>query len=290
MSLPSLKGLRAVEAAARLGSFTKAAEELKVTQTAISRLVREVELFLGQSLFERHANALVLSEAGRAFGPRLSDVFRDLEAAVASLQRRPGGPAITVAVGPTFAIRWLIPKLPGFQRVHPRIEVRIVTATGDPAELRPDWTATIRLADGPGSGHDGRRLFTAALFPVAAPALAASLKQPRDLLRQTLLEVSHSPEDWPRWLKAAGLDPLKLRRRLSFDYSAFALQAALDGLGVALARAPYVADDLAAGRLVKPFDLVVAEESRGWFVIHRPGAERDAAFGAFLVWLESVVS
>jgi LysR family glycine cleavage system transcriptional activator/LysR family transcriptional regulator of beta-lactamase len=289
MNLPSLKGLRAVEAAIRLGSFTRAADELNVTQTAISRLVREVELWLGHTLFERQANTLALSEAGRVFGPRLSDAFRELESAVASLQRRPGGPAITVAVGPTFAMRWLIPRLPGFQRAHPGIEVRVVTAIGDPAELRPDWTATIRLAEGPGVGHAGRQLFTAALFPVAAPALAAQLKKPADLARQTLLEVEHSPEDWPRWLAAAGVDPARLRRRLSFDYSAFALQAALDGLGVALARAPYVADDLAAGRLVKPFDLTVEEARRGWYVIHRPGVENEAPFRAFLDWLAAVV-
>jgi LysR family glycine cleavage system transcriptional activator/LysR family transcriptional regulator of beta-lactamase len=126
MNLPSLKGLRAVEAAIRLGSFTRAADELNVTQTAISRLVREVELWLGHTLFERRANTLELSESGRVFGPRLSDAFRELESAVASLQRRPGGPSVTVAVGPTFAMRWLIPRLPGFQRAHPGIEVRVV--------------------------------------------------------------------------------------------------------------------------------------------------------------------
>ena len=287
MNLPSLKGLRAVEAAIRLGSFTRAADELNVTQTAISRLVREVELWLGHTLFERRANAVELSESGRVFGPRLSDAFRELESAVSSLQRRPGGPSVTVAVGPTFAMRWLIPRLPGFQRAYPGIEVRVVTAIGDPAELRPDWTATIRLADGPGAGHAGRQLFTAALFPVAAPALAAQLKKTADLARQTLLEIEHSPQDWPRWLAAAGVDPAKLRRRLSFDYSAFALQAALDGLGIALARAPYVADDLAAGRLVKPFELTVEEERRGWYVIHRPGAEKEAPFHVFLEWLSA---
>lgn len=289
MNLPSLKGLRAVEAAIRLGSFTKAAEELNVTQTAISRLVREVELWLGHTLFERQANTLALSEAGRVFGPRLSDAFRELEAAVASLQRRPGGPSVTIAVGPTFAMRWLIPRLTGFQRAHPGIEVKVVTAIGDPTELRPDWTATIRLAEGPGLGRAGRQLFTAALFPVAAPALATQLKKPADLARQTLLEVEHAPQDWPRWLRVAGVDPAKLRRRLSFDYSAFALQAALDGLGVALARAPYVSDDLAAGRLVKPFELVVEEERRGWYVIHRPGAEKEPPFAVFLEWLAAVV-
>ena len=288
MNLPSLKGLRAVEAALRLGSFALAASELSVTQTAVSRLVREVELWLGQRLFERQANTLAVTEAGRLLAPRLSDAFRSLEAAVGSLQRRPGGPAITVAVGPTFAMRWLIPRLPRFQAAHPGIEVRVVTAIGDPADLKPDWTAAIRLAEQPPPGLTGARLFTAALFPVASPAIAAQLKAPSDLVRQTLLEVGHAPQDWPRWLKAAGLDGKSFRRRASFDYSAFALQAAIDGLGVALARAPYVGDDLAAGRLVRLFDLALEEEKRGWYLIQRPGAERDAAFSTFAGWLAVV--
>jgi len=290
MNLPSLKGLRAVEAALRLGSFALAAGELNVTQTAVSRLVREVELWLGQNLFERRANTLAITEAGRALTPRLSDAFRSLEAAVTSLQRRPGGPAITVAVGPTFAMRWLIPRLPKFQAAHPGIEVRVVTAIGDLVELKPDWTATIRMAENPGAGFSGERLFTAALFPVAAPAIAAGIKNPKDLVRQTLLEVNHNPQDWPRWLKLAGLDGKSFRKRASFDYSAFALQAAIDGLGVALARAPYVGDDLAAGRLARLFDLALEEEKRGWYLIHRPGAEADPPFGAFRTWLAQVAA
>jgi len=288
MNLPSLKGLRAVEAALRLGSFALAASELNVTQTAVSRLVREVELWLGQNLFERRANTLVVTEAGRTLAPRLGDAFRSLESAVTSLQRRPGGPAITVAVGPTFAMRWLIPRLPRFQAAHPGIEVRVVTAIGDLVELKPDWTATIRMAENPGAGFSGERLFTAALFPVAAPAIATGIKQPKDLVRQALLEVNHNPQDWPRWLKLAGLDGKSFRKRASFDYSAFALQAAIDGLGVALARAPYVGDDLAAGRLVRLFDLALEEEKRGWYLIHRPGAESDPPFGAFRTWLAQI--
>lgn len=288
MKLPSLKGLRAVEAALRLGSFALAADELSVSQTAVSRLVREAERSLGQRLFLRGANALSPTEVGAALAPRLSDAFRALESAVASLERRSAGPAVTVAVGPTFAMRWLIPRLPAFQRAHPEIEVRVVTTIGDPEDLRPDWTAAIRLAEGPGTGRAGQRLFTAALFPVAAPALAAELRSVKDLARQTLLDVAHAPRDWPRWLSAAGLDPARFRRRLSFDYSAFALQAALDGLGVALARQPYVADDLAAGRLMRPFAIALEEPRRGWYLIHRPGTEAEPAFAAFRDWLDAV--
>ncbi len=283
--LPSLKGLRAIEAAARLGSFIAASGELNVTQTAVSRLVKMVEQQLGQRLFDRHANALSLTPAGRDLAPLLADAFRRLESAVAGLQRRPAGPVVTVATGPTFAMRWLIPRLPDFQRRHPGIEVRVTTAIGAPAELKADWTASIRLGSGPPRGLAGDRLFGGALFPVCAPGLAAGLKAPKDLRNVTLLEVAHAPRDWPDWLGAAGIDPAAMRRRSAFDYSAYAIQAALDGLGVALAREPYVADDLAAGRLVKPFAQAFTDASRGWHLIYQTAARDDAAFRAFRDWL-----
>lgn len=286
--LPSLKGLRAIEAAARLGSFIAAAGELNVTQTAVSRLVKMVEQQLGQRLFDRHANTLTLTPAGRDLAPLLSDAFRRLESAVAGVHRRPTGPVVTVATGPTFAMRWLIPRLPDFQRRRPGIEVRVTTAIGELVELRPDWTATIRLGASAPRGLAGDLLFGAALFPVCAPKLGAELRAPKDLRHATLLEVAHAPKDWPDWLNAAGLDPAALRKRTSFDYSAYAIQAALDGLGVALAREPYVADDLAAGRLVKPFNLAIEDATRGWHLIYRTEMREDAAFAAFRGWLLEV--
>ena len=111
----------------------------------------------------------------------------------------------------------------------------------------------------------------------------------KDLRNVALLEVAHAPRDWPDWLAAAGLDPAALRKRLSFDYSAYAIQAALDGLGVALARQPYVSDDLAAGRLVKPFNLAYEDATRGWHLIYQQTAREDAAFATFRGWLLGVV-
>ncbi|WP_374377130.1 LysR substrate-binding domain-containing protein [Dongia sp.] len=281
---PSLKGLKAVEAALRLGSFVAAAEELNVTQTAISRLVKLVEGQIGQVLFERHANSLVPTPAGRSLAPLLDDAFRRLEAAVDSV-RRTTLPGLSVAVGPTFAMRWLIPRLQHFQRQHPGIEVRLVTAIDDTVTLRPDWDATIRLSSAPLPGLLAEPLFSAALFPVAAPGLAQTIRKLSDLQHQTLLEVAHSPNEWPRWLGMSGLDPARFRRRLSFDYSTFAIQAALDGLGVALVRAPYVEDDLAAGRLVRLFDLALSDPGRAWHLIYRAEVARDAPFAAFRDWL-----
>ena len=281
---PSLKGLKAVEAALRLGSFVAAAEELNVTQTAVSRLVKLVEGQIGQILFERHANSLIPTPAGRSLAPLLDDAFRRLEAAVDSV-RRTSLPGLSVAVGPTFAMRWLIPRLQHFQRQHPGIEVRLVTAIDDTVTLRPDWDATIRLSSAPLPGLLAEPLFSAALFPVAAPGLAATIRKLSDLQHQTLLEVAHSPNEWPRWLGMSGLDPARFRRRLSFDYSTYAIQAALDGLGVALVRAPYVEDDLAAGRLVRLFDLALSDPGRAWHLIYRDEVSRDAPFAAFRDWL-----
>lgn len=282
--MPSLKGLKAVEAALRLGSFVAAASELSVTQTAISRLVRLVEGQIGQTLFERHANSLIPTPAGRSLAPLLDDAFRRLEAAVDSVQRNTL-PGLSVAVGPTFAMRWLIPRLQHFQRQHPGIEVRLVTAIDDHVTLRPDWTATIRLSTAPQPGLIAEPLFSASLFPVAAPALAEGIKKRADLQHHTLLEVAHAPKEWPRWLAESGLDPARFRRRLSFDYSTYAIQAALDGLGIALVRAPYVQDDLDAGRLVRLFDLALDDPGKAWHLIYRAETLNDAPFSAFRSWL-----
>lgn len=285
---PSLKGLKAVEAALRLGSFVAAAQELNVTQTAISRLVKLVEGQLGQRLFDRQANSLTPTPAGRSLAPLLADAFRRLEAAVDSV-RRATPPGLSVAIGPTFAMRWLIPRLHLFQMRHPGIEVRLVTAIEDDITLRAEWAATIRLSSAPLPGLIAEKLFGAALIPVAAPQLAAVLKRPPDLVHHTLLEVSHAPQAWPRWLSESGLDPARFRRRLSFDYSTYAIQAALDGLGVALVRPPYVQDDLDAGRLVRLFDLALNDPGKAWHLIYRPEALHDAPFSAFRDWLLAAV-
>jgi DNA-binding transcriptional LysR family regulator len=140
------------------------------------------------------------------------------------------------------------------------------------------------MGDGKWPGLVAHFLFTAALFPVCAPALAKRLKKPTDLAKVTLLDVVSAPEDWPLWLKAARATDVELAHAQQFDYPAFALQAAVDGLGVAMARAPFVADDLAAGRLVRPFKLAVPK-GKGWYLVHRPAQEANAALTAFRDWL-----
>jgi DNA-binding transcriptional LysR family regulator len=283
-SLPPLNGLRAFEAAARTGSYVAAAGELNVSPSAISRLVKLLEQRLGAVLFERLPNGLELTERGAVYLREVSGAFERIASATERLQG--GGSSLLVGAGPTLAMRWLIPRLATFQSANPEIDVRLSTSVAEADPMRPDWTAAIRIGDGAWPGLVSRFLFTADLFPVCAPALAKTLRKPRDLEQATILRVANAPEDWPLWLDAAGISDKALKHARYFDYAAFALQAAVDGLGVAMARAPFVVDDLAAGRLARPFKLAVPK-GRGWYLVYRPAQENNPALGAFRAWLLS---
>jgi DNA-binding transcriptional LysR family regulator len=283
--LPSLNGLRAFEAAARHGSFTQAGVELGVSQAAVSRLVRLLEARLRVRLFERRPNGLTLTPAGRAFQPGLTKAFDDIARLAADVVAVRPGRVLTVGVGPTFAIRWLIPRLGDFHRAHPGIEVRLTTG-GAVVALNDDWTCGVQLGDGDWPGYVAEPLFSAEMFPVCTPALAGRLRRPVDLTSATLLDVAHSPEDWTQWLAAAGLASLGARGP-SFGTYAMALQAALDGVGVAMGLRPYVVDDLAAGRLVQPFPLAVPKR-RAWYIAYRRERAEEAGLVAFRTWLHEV--
>jgi len=285
MWLPSLRGLRAVEAALRLGSFAAAAKELGVTQTAISRLVKEVERQLARPLFERRANQSRATTFALSLQSGLGDGFRRLEATIAEARRVVDDPTITLLVGPTFAMRWLIPRLTEFHATHREIDLRLATTIDREVTPGPDTLAAIRLAGTQIPGFSSDALFSGRLMAVCKPDIARRLKAPADLAREKLLDVGHSPEDWPRWLAAAGLPDRARYQTVSFDFSAFAIQAALDGLGVALIRAPYIADDLREGRLVAPFPLTIEDTQLRWRLIYRAEARSHAAFRIFRRWL-----
>jgi LysR family glycine cleavage system transcriptional activator len=280
--LPFLNGVRAFEAAARTGSFARAADELHVTPAAISRLVHLLEERLGAELFERKANRLAPTAAGRIYQAGLTPLFDALANLTAQVSAMAGARVLTVGVGPTFAIRWLIPRLADFQKVAPEIEVRFATG-GMAAPFSDDWTCGITLGDGDWPGLVSERLFTADLTPVCAPQLARRLKQPDDLKSATLLRVTHAREDWPRWLKAAGLSKLSAKGP-EFQYYGQSLQAALDGLGVAMGISPYIDDDIRAGRLAAPFKLSVPKGMH-WYLVYRDARSREPGFAAFRKWV-----
>jgi LysR family transcriptional regulator, regulator of gene expression of beta-lactamase len=282
--LPSLNGLRAFEAAGRHGSFTAAAQELNVTQAAVSRLVRLLEGRLGFALFRRHANALELTAQGLAYLSGLTDSFDSIARLTEHVAAMRAGPVVTVGVGPTLAVNWLIPRLTGFYRSHPNVEVRMATG-GATRPVRDDWTCTIRRDTGTWPGYIAEALFPSALLPVCTPALASGLRRPSDLLSANLIFVTHMPNEWPCWFEAAGLPlPVRPAGEVVFDGNPMAMQAVLDGVGIAVEQLAYVGDALAAGRLVAPFP-IVAHKSESWFLEYRPERREEPALVAFRDWL-----
>src|SRR3569833_2018437 len=245
--LPFLNGIRAFEAAARADSFAKAGSELNVTPAAISRMVMLLEQRLGVALFERKANRLVLTRPGRAYQAGLTQIFDQLANLTVQVTAMAGSRVLTIGVGPTFATRWLIPRLADFQKQEPDIEVRFATG-GATLPYNDDWTCGIRLGDGRWPDFIAEQLFAAELTPVCAPATAKRLRAPGDLRDATLLRVAHATDDWTRWFKAADLPRMRVRGP-EFEYYGQALQAAADGVGVAMGISPYVEDDLKDGRL-----------------------------------------
>jgi LysR family transcriptional regulator, glycine cleavage system transcriptional activator len=280
--LPHLNGIKAFEAAARSGSFAAAAAEMNVTAAAISRMVQVLEVRLGVTLFERRANRLALTPEGRTYQVGLSPILDALAQLTDQVQAQSGSRVLTIGVGPTFAIRWLIPRLESFRKIAPDIDVRITTG-GVAAPFADDWTCGIKLGDGNWPGLVAERLFDADLFPVCAPRHAQRLKSPRQLKPASLLRVKHAREDWPQWLRAAGLTGTSAAGPM-FEFYGQALQAACDGVGVSLGIRPYVDDDLRAGRLVAPFKLSVPKSSQ-WFLIFRASRREEPAFMTFRRWI-----
>ena len=189
---------------------------------------------------------------------------------------------LTVGVGPTFAIRWLIPRLAAFRKLEPNIDVRITTG-GAAAPFADDWSCGIKLGHGHWPELVAEPLFAADLAPVCAPALAAGLKEPGDLKSATLLEVAHAADDWPRWLAAAGV-VRAVSAGPRFEFYGQALQAAADGLGIAMGIRPYIDDDIAAGRLLAPFSLSVPK-GESWYLVYRKGRRNEPGFAAFRAWI-----
>ena len=282
--LPSLNGLRAFEAAGRHGSFTAAAKELNVSQTAVSRMVRLLEGRLAISLFRRHASALELTAQGKAFLAGLTDAFDTIARLTESVAAMRAGPVLTVGVGPTLAVSWLIPRLASFYRSHPEVEVRMATG-GATRPVRDDWTCTIRRDTDAWPGYIAENLFPSTVVPVCTPEIASTLRSPDYLRGVTLILVSHMPNEWPSWFEAAGLRaPVETAGEVLFESNAMAMQAVLDGVGVAIAQLAYVSDALAAGRLVAPFP-ITASKREAWFLEYRPVRREDPALVAFRDWL-----
>ena len=291
--LPSLNGLRAFEAAARHLSFTQAAAELNVTQTAISHQIKRLEEELGIQLFIRQNRALTLTPAAKEYLPGIRAAFNDLRLATDQLLRRDDDHVLTVSTLASLAAKWLLPRITGFQEAHPGIDVRITTSTALVDFRSGDVDAAIRYGRGQWPGLRVDWLMADKLFPVCSPALLAGkkpLRKPEDLADHVLLHSSAgNDDDWRLWLTAAGL-PTNLSKQpgVTFDLVFMTVQAAIDGVGVAMGRTSYVQDDIAKGRLVVPFDITLPVDA-GFYLVS-PEAKADSPkLSAFRNWLMDAV-
>lgn len=287
--LPSLNGLRAFEAAARHLSFTLAAAELNVTQTAISHQIRRLEEELGIRLFVRQNRALALTPEARDYLPGVRAAFNDLRLATDRLLRKDGDKVLTVSTLASLAAKWLLPRLTAFQESHPGIDVRITTSTSLVDFQRDNVDAAIRYGRGQWPGLRADWLMADELFPVCSPSLLRGdkpLRQPEDLKGYPLLHTSNAnSDDWRLWLTAAGL-PADIARQpgITFDMIFMTIQAAIDGIGVAMGRTSYVQDDIAKGRLVVPFKIALPADA-GFYLVSPEGRREAPKLVAFRDWM-----
>ena len=255
--LPPLNGLRAFEAAARLLSFTRAAAELNVTQSAISHQIRGLEERLGVLLFKRMPHALLLSETGEALLPIVADAFDRLAEGVAAVIEHEVKGVLTVNVSPSFAVKWLAPRLGRFRERFPGIELHLLTSNYYTDFAREGVDAAIRHGVGPWHGLRADRFLDDQVYPVCSPKLLEgphAIRRPEDLQHHVLLDLIERPY-WARWLAAAGVPDLKPREVVLFDDIGVGLEAAAVGMGIAMGRSTILGDDLMNGRLVRPFTL-----------------------------------
>ena len=286
MRLPNLNALRAFMAAGRTLSFTQAAQDLNVTQAAVSHQIKTLEEQLGFRLFRRVHRGLRLTDAGQAYLPEVTQAFERLAAATERLQTRDATGVLNVSVLPSFAAKWLVPRLMHFQARHPEIDVR-VSAKNEAVDFNhEDIDLAIRFGKGVYPGLEAVPLLDERVFPVCSPALAErppGLNRPEDLRHQVLLHDDMTVS-WAEWLKAAGVEDIDATRGPFFSDSSMLVSAAVEGLGVALGRSTLADGDIRAGRLVRPFDLSLVTEF-GYFIVYPERRAERPKIIAFRDWL-----
>jgi LysR family transcriptional regulator, glycine cleavage system transcriptional activator len=284
--LPSLNALKAYEAAARHESFTRAAEELCVTQGAVSHQVKALETELGVRLFNREAQGLTMTEAGRVYLGVVRDALDRIAAGTERLLERQNSGVLTVSTSPNFASKWLVHRLGRFAAAHPAIDLRISATLHHVDFAREDVDVAVRHGGSMPAGLDVARLFSEELFPVCNPDLVRGrkgLRKPEDLARRTLVHLDNR-EDWAKWLKAAGAGSVDPSRGPILNQASMAIDAAVSGQGVALARTALAAWDLICRRLVRPFALALPVAYAYWIVCPQATA-KEPKIVTFRDWL-----
>lgn len=264
--LPPLTTLRAFEAAARLGSFSRAAEEISVTHSAVSHQVRALERSLGTQLFQRNGKRVSLTEAGRHLASRVGAALREIADAAQVVRRRDRGRALSVSTLPSFAARWLMPRLGRFMEQHPEIDVNLHTSVALVDLERDEIDLAIRFGKGDWPGLEAVKFMDDELFPVASPRFNRGRlpRRPAELAKFRLMRSDD--EFWTPWFQAAGVRGIAEPQSPVFSDSALLLQAAVDGQGIGLARRSIAEDDLRGKRLVRLFDIAAPAQGANYLV------------------------
>jgi LysR family glycine cleavage system transcriptional activator len=286
--LPSLSALRAFESAARHRSFTKAASELFLTQSAISRHIRSLEEWLGCPLFIRHHRSVALTEEGEIYMRELVAAFAQIELATRRIMAVKHQDILQIHAYATISMRWLIPRLSNFQASNPDIDVRL-TASLQPIDFaRDDVHCAIRIGTGdwaPDIRAD--KLFESTLIPVCSPrllAVAQPMHDPNELRHTTLLHSLARPTDWQQWLEKVGADQVDANRGLKFESSIMSYLAAQQGMGVAIAQEFLVAEDLRQGTLICPYPEAVISDHT-YFFLSSPRYAGSRVLETFRSWI-----
>jgi len=285
--LPPLNWLKAFETAGRHLNFTRAAEELGVTQAAVSQHVKALEEFFGMSLFRRSHQRLILTEAGQLFLPKLTGAFDLMASGTSEVLSHESDGGLTVRVPSSFSTKWLIPRLEKFHASHPGIDIRL-TSLGQEANFSSD-NVDLEIRNGRGDWKllESKLLIREEIFPVSSPDLFGDRERVwhhRDLARTTLLDVPGYAEGWDAWLDRVGAQSLSKHVSVSFDQSMMAIQAAISGMGVALGRSSLVEDEIRSGRLIAPFDAKL-KASTAYYIVYPPEFSDRPRIRAFRDWL-----
>ncbi|NBL89971.1 MULTISPECIES: transcriptional regulator GcvA [unclassified Proteus (in: enterobacteria)] len=287
--LPPLNALRVFDSAARHLSFTKAAEELFVTQAAVSHQIKTLEEFLGLKLFRRRNRSLLLTEEGQSYYLDIKEIFSSINEATRKLLARSAKGALTVSLSPSFAIQWLVPRLSGFNQAYPGIDVRIQAVDREEDKLADDVDVAIFYGRGNWAGLRTDRLYAEYLIPVCAPSLLTGekpLKTPSDLIYHTLLHDT-SRRDWQAYVRQLEIqNQINVQQGPIFSHSSMVIQAAVHGQGVALVNNVMARSEIESGRLVRPFPDVLVSKNAFYLVCQDSQAELGK-IAAFRQWILS---
>jgi LysR family glycine cleavage system transcriptional activator len=292
--IPGLQSLKAFDASARLLSFTKAAQELNVTPAAVSHQIKELEDAIGVTLFQRTSRHMQLTRQGQILRSAIADALDGITHALQRLRQSENPTQVRVTASPSIAAKWLVPRLDRFLQTMPEADVRIDVSSLVLDFDRDDVDVAIRFGDGNYPGLAVDKLFHDVLFPVCSPALLRRrkpLREPRDLMQHTLIHLEYEAQgavwpNWRMWMLAAGIKDFNDKRGLHFSQTSLAIQAAIDGHGIALGDSTLVGDDIAEGRLVKPFELSLRSPAQfAYHLITRHDTSDRPMTKAFRDWI-----